>query len=68
MTNEEIVKSKYPDAELLGLPHGKVAVWSPSVPSGGMLGYISDIMYLGTREQRRHDAWEDAAMKIKGRK
>lgn len=62
---EEIVRAKYPNAELLALPHGKVACWSRSQAGSAPLGYLGDIQYSGTREERNIKAWQSAAARIK---
>jgi hypothetical protein len=54
VNDEEFVKSRYPDAQLYGYPHGKVRIQAGEV-------ILSIMMYKGTREQRRDDAWKDAA-------
>ena len=57
-TSEDHVKAVYPDAAVYGFGHGKVRIESPTC------GILSDMKYLGTREKRRSDAWEDAARRL----
>lgn len=57
---EAEVKKVWPDAELFGSRHGKVWIWSET----SKIGYLSDVMYLGTRDKRRADAWQDAYSKL----
>lgn len=58
ITAEQIVRGRYPDAELYGYGHGKVRIESPTA------GVLGDMKYLGTRERRRDDAWDSAAGNI----
>lgn len=53
MTAEEQVKQVFPDAAVYGYGHGKVRIETPTK-------IISEMIYTGTREQRRERAWESA--------
>ncbi len=59
MSDEEKVREIFPDATVYGYGHGKVRIETPEL-------ILSEMMYLGTREKRRADAWADAARKLEG--